>query len=172
MLWVGLASSAIYWLLGAILPNQMFLETIRVIQATMATAALVALSRGIWEAVSRPDPDRADALMIGVGLTQTAFATMGIWLLLFRLAYAPEINWMLNTLWFGFVTAWLPALSSLLLLAVPGVIRRGPGGEDVPPPTLIGVGCVSGLGLFGILAVLATQPNARWLVEVIRPWMY
>ena len=172
LLWVGGVSSGAYWLLGAILPNQPFLEMIRVVQATVATAALVALSRGIWDALTRDDPDRADALLIGTGLTQTAFATMGFWLLLYRLAYAGDINWMLNTLIFGFVTAWMPALSSVLLLAVPGVIRRGPGGEEIPPPTLIGVGCVTGLGVLGVLVVLATQPNARALVEAMRPWLY
>jgi len=172
VVWISAVVAGAYWLAGAFLPTQPWLEIVRIVQATCATAALVALSGGIWDALRRHDPDRADALLIGTGLTQFAFATSGIWLLLYRLAYAPDIPWMLSTLTFGFVAGWLPALASLLIIAVPGVLRRDAHGAEVPPATLIAVGCVAGAGVFAALVVLSIQPNALRVVEALRPWVH
>lgn len=170
ILWVVAAASLIYWVGASLLPTQTFLEFVRIMQATMALVALVALSHAIWCALVTEDPDRADVLTLGVALKEFAFWITGMWLLLFRLAERPE--WMLNVDWFGFLSGWLPALSSLVLVATPGIlIRDDKTGESVPPLTLILVGTVAGLGLFATLAVLAIQPNAVWLVEHLRPWI-
>jgi hypothetical protein len=179
-LWVAVTAAVVYWLAGSLLPTQPFLETVRIAQGTFSTVALVALSRATWAALVNPEPDRADALTLTVALKELSGLVMGIWLLLFRLSASPvpctpecgRAVWMLDTLWFGFVTGWLPALSSLLLVTVPGVLRRDEEtGENVPPGLLVAVGCVVGLGLFAVLVVLATKPDARWLVEALRPWM-
>lgn len=177
---VAVACALSYWPAALALPTQPWLEAVRVIQTTLATASLIALSRAIWESLANPEPDRVDALTFVVGLKEVSSAVTGAWLLLFRLAESGtrcpsgcgRPTWMLDTLWFGFVTGWMPALSSLLLIAVPGVLRQDKvTGEDVPPAMLIIVGCVAGLGLFATLVVLASRPDARDLVETLRPWI-
>lgn len=174
VLWVVLAASLIYWVGAKILPTQPFLEFVRIMQSTMALVALVALSHAIWCALVTDDPDRADVLTLGVALKEFAFWVTGLWLLMYRLAGPPghRPEWMLDVLFFGFLAGWLPALSSLVLVSVPGIlIRDDKTGESVPPLTLILVGAVAGLGLFATLAVLAIQPDALWLVEHLKPWI-
>src|SRR6476620_4342638 len=131
-LWAAIVCTAIYWIAGTILPRQPWLETVRIAQAPFALVALVALSRAFWFAITRRHPDRLDVLTIATSLKEFSFCWMGIWLLLYRLAGHP--SWMLDLLSFGFVAGWLPALSSLLLVGVPGILRRDEKtGEDVPP---------------------------------------
>lgn len=177
---IALACTLSYWPAAFLLPTQPWLEAVRVIQTTLATAALIALSRAIWGALANPDPDRVDALTFVVGLKELASIVTGAWLLLFRLsdsgvqcqAGCGRPIWLIDTFWYGFITGWLPALSSLLLITVPGVLRRDEvTGENVPPAMLVIVGCVAGLGLFATLIVLSARPDARDLVEALRPWI-
>ena len=174
-LWAAIVCTAIYWAAGAILPTQSWLETVRIAQATFALVALVALSRAFWYAITRRHPDRVDVLTIATSLKEFAFLWTGLWLLLYRLAgndsgHKPE--WMLDVLSFGFFAGWIPALSSILLVAVPGVLRRDEAtGEDIPPAMLIASGAIAGFGLFLALVVLAIRPDAHSLVEAIRPWV-
>ena len=173
-LWVAVACIVTYCAGAAIFPGQPWLEAVRIAQATAAMVALVALGPAIWISAVRRAPDRVDALTIATGIKEFAFLWTGIWLLLYRLAgndsgHKPE--WMLDVLSFGFVAGWLPALSSLLLVAVPGVLRQDHETGDVPPSVLIMIGGIAGAGLFATLVVLAVRPDAHVLVEALRPWI-
>lgn len=174
-LWAAIVFTAIYWLAATVLPTQPWLETVRIFQATGALVAIVAMSRAFWFAVTRTHPDMADVLTIAISLKEFAFLWTGCWLLLYRLAgndsgHKPE--WMLDVLTFGFVAGWIPALSSLLLVSTPGILRKDEAtGENVPPGILIATGAIAGLGLFLVLVVLALRPDAHNLVEAIRPYI-
>jgi hypothetical protein len=168
-LWVGIAAAAVYVLLGAVLPAQPFLEFVRIVMATAAVIASVAYSAEAWESATTERADQTDSIVIGIFLQHFTLAFTGIYLLLYRLAGRPE--WMLNTLTFGFVSGWLSALASFLHVWAPGVLRRTPETGEVPSARLRAVGFVAAVGMFATLVVLATQPNAVWIVESIRPWV-
>jgi hypothetical protein len=171
-LWVSLAAFVSYCALILSVERQLALEIVRITQATMGLVALVALSRALWFSLTEPHPDKADVLTVCVSLMQFSFCVGGVWLTIWRLGDNSIHHWMLDTYFFGFVSGWLPALSSLLLVMVPGVLRRDEGtGEDVPPFMLILVGAVAGLGLFASLMILTLQPDAAILVESLKPWV-
>lgn len=177
VLWVTILTSLPYWGIGPFLPRQPFLEGVRILQATSSLIGLIAISGAFWEVVKMSRPVREDWLVVSAWLMMSAFAAMGMWLLLYRLASEPGVistspHWMLWTLWFGFVTGWLPIVASSLLVCVPGILRDNPEtGERVPPLLLIIAGLVAGAGVFATLLVLATRPDAKGLVEAIRPWV-
>jgi hypothetical protein len=81
------------------------------------------------------------------------------------------LEWMLQLVSFGFLSGWMAALANILMVWAPGVLRRAGQDAEVPPARLRAVGLAAALGLFGALVVLASQPNAAWLVERIRPWL-
>jgi hypothetical protein len=179
-LWIAITATVIFLVAGYCLPTQPFLEAVRIIQATTSLAALVAYSPGLFYALCRRDPDATDAIALTIGMMLVAFNAMGLWLLVFRLAAAPEMaqsdslgrpSWMLDTLSFAFITGWLPSIASVMLMTVPGVLRRSDDGEPPLPVLLITVGCVSGAGLLATLIVLATKPDTRWIVEALHPYI-
>jgi hypothetical protein len=169
-LWVGMAALASYVVLGAVLPTQPFLEFVRIVMATAAVITAVAYGAEAWESATTERSDQTDSIVIGIFLQHFTLAFTGVWLLLYRLAGRPE--WMLNTLVFGFVSGWLSALASSLHVWAPGVLRRTPETGEVPSVRLRAVGIAAALGVFATLVVLATQPNAIWLVESMRPWVW
>jgi hypothetical protein len=180
LLW-GFLSALSYWAPGLFLSRQPFLEGVRILEATTSLVGLIAISLATWRAIARPDPDTGDALIIFAFLVELCATVAGFWLLLFRLsgdagvAPAPEARalWMIDTLWFGFVTGWLPTIASVILVTVPGVLRDNPEtGERVPPLLLITAGLVAGAGLLMTLIVLAARPDSRALVEAMRPWVH
>jgi len=177
VMWVTALTSIPYWLAGPFLPRQPFLEGVRILQATSSLIGLISISGAMWDVVRMRRPAREDWLVVSAWLMMSAFAAMGIWLLLFRLASDAGVAttspaWMLHTLWFGFVTGWIPVVASALLVCVPGILRDNPEtGERVPPLLLIIAGLVAGAGVFATLLVLATRPDAKALVEAIRPWV-
>jgi hypothetical protein len=177
VLWVTVLTSIPYWAVGPFLPRLPFLEGVRVLQTTSNLIGLIAISGAFWDVVKMRRPAREDWLVVAAWLMMSAFAVMGMWLLLYRLASDPSAvtsspSWMLHTLWFGFVTGWVPIVGSALLVCVPGILRDNPEtGERVPPLLLIIAGLVAGAGVFATLLVLATRPDAKALVEAIRPWV-
>lgn len=177
VLWVTVLTSIPYWAVGPFLPRLPFLEGVRVLQTTAALIGLIAISGAFWEVVKMRRPVREDWLVVSAWLMMSAFAVMGMWFLLYRLASDAGIistspHWMLHTLSFGFVTGWVPIVASALLVCVPGIRRDNPEtGERVPPLLLIVAGLVAGAGVFATLLVLATRPDAKALVEAIRPWV-
>jgi hypothetical protein len=167
--WTAIGCIIAYFVLGLALPEQPFLELIRILQATTAIVVVIAFSADAWESITSKDTDRTDSIVLGIFLQHVSLFWIGFWLLLYRLSGRPE--WMLNTLFFGFWGGWLSSLAALLHVWAPGVLRRVDNDAEVPTARLRAVGVAAALGVFGVLVVLATQPNARWLVESLRPWV-
>ena len=171
----AIACVAIYALLTAVLPRQPWLEAVRIAQATAAMVALVALSYEFISSASSSSPDRVDAITISSWLKDFSFFWIGLWMLLFRLsADTPDQRafWMVDTAFYGFVGGFMPAIASAMVAFIPGVFRRDPEtGQDAQPVRLLLAGLIAGLGLFGVLVVLAVKPDAHALVEAIRPWI-
>lgn len=167
--WTTVVCIIAYFALGFALPEQPFLELVRILQAVTAIVVVIAFSVDAWESLTSETTDRTDSIVIGIFLQHVSLFWIGFWLLLYRLSGRPE--WMLNTLFFGFWGGWLSSLAALLHVWAPGVLRRADSEGEIPPSRLRAVSLAAALGVFGVLVVLATQPNARWLVESIRPWV-
>jgi hypothetical protein len=180
--WIAGAATLVFLAAAFTLPTQPFFEAVRIIEGTTSTAALVAYSPAICFSITNRDPDRVDALSLTIGMMLLCFVSLGMWLTLFRLSATDGASmacdptgraaWMLDTYVFTFITGWLPSIASIMLLTIPGVLRRDEQvGVDPAPALLIGVGCVAGAGLLATMIVLATKPDTRWLVEALRPWV-
>jgi hypothetical protein len=167
--WTTIICIVVYFILGFSLPEQPFLELVRILQATTSIVVAIAFSADAWESLTSEKADKTDSIVIGIFLQHVCLFWIGFWLLLYRLSMRPE--WMLNTLFFGFWGGWLSSLAALLHVWAPGVLRRADNEDEVPTSRLRAVSLAAALGVFGTLVVLATQPNARWLVESIRPWV-
>jgi hypothetical protein len=167
--WITVAVLVGYSILGWLLPRQPFLEFIRILAATTSLVVAVSFSADAWESVTAEEPDRTDSLVVGIFLLSVSGFITNFWLLLFRLADTPD--WMLHILTWGFGSAMIAAIGNVLHVWAPGVLRKSPDGEDVPPARLRAVGVAAALGVFATLVVLATQPNAVWLVEAMRPYL-
>lgn len=177
VIWLTLLISIPYWIVGPLMPRQPFLEGVRILQATSSLIGLISISGAFFDVVKMRRPAREDWLVVSAWLMMSAFAVMGVWLLLYRLASDASVvtdspSWMLHTLLFGYVTGWVPVVASSILVCVPGILRDNPEtGERVPPFLLIVAGLVAGVGVFATLLVLATRPDAKSLLEAIRPWI-
>lgn len=171
-LWVTVVCLAAYVILGLTLPLQPFLELVRIFQATTALVAVVAFSADAWESLTSKDEsdEPTNSLIIGVFLQHVAMFWTGVWLLLYRLAEHPE--WMLNVLLFGFMSGWLSSIAAVLHVWAPGVLRSPCHDATVPPLRLRMAGLAAALGMFGVLVVLATRPNASRIVEALHPWIW
>lgn len=169
--WVTIACILIYVALASTLPTQPFLEFVRILQATTAIIVAVAFSADAWDALTADEneADPTDSLVIAAFIQHLALFFTGFWLLLYRLADRP--SWMLDVLAFGFVSGWLSSLASILTVWAPGVLRSGGRAAEIPPARLRMVGVAAAVGVFATLVVLATQPNAQWIVDNLRPWV-
>ena len=168
-----LASTAVYFLLGFMLPRQPFLELIRIVMAAAALIAAISFSADAWQSVTSEEKHPTDSLVVGVFLQHTSLFWIAFWLLMYRLSgpIGERSEWMLNTLSFGFLGGWLSSIASLLHVWAPGVLRKTDPEAEIPSARLRAVGLAAALGVFGILWVLAAQPNARDIIERIRPWV-
>jgi len=169
VLWIGIIWLVLFLALAKSLPEQPFLEFVRIVAATTSFVVAVAFSKAAWESVSSDESDSTDSLAIGIFLLAVSNFVTNVYLLLYRLAEQPA--WMLNVYSFALFSGWLAAMAAVLHVWAPGVLRRGPNGDDVPPARLRTVGVVAAAGVFVTLFVLATQPNIIWLVEAMRPYL-
>lgn len=167
--WTTITCIVAFFILGFTLPEQPFLELVRILQATTSIVVAIAFSADAWESLTSEKEDTTDSIVIGIFLQHVSLFWVGFWLLLYRLSGRPE--WMINTLFFGFWGGWLSSIAALLHVWAPGVLRRLGNEDEVPTARLRAVGVATAIGVFGILVVLATQPNAQWLVELIRPYV-
>jgi hypothetical protein len=174
-LWYAVVAVLTYIIGILAIPRQPWLEIVRITQATLAMVAIVALSSELWRSLKRRAPDRVDSLTVSTGLKEFAFLWTGVWLLLWRLSGSSPSDrqdWLLDSALFGLLSGWVPSISSLLLITVPGVLRYDPAtGEDVPPIRLVAAGIIAGVGLFCVLVILATKPNVRDVVASLRTWI-
>jgi hypothetical protein len=174
-LWFAIVSVLVYTIGVLAIPRQPWLEIVRIVQATLAMVALVALSSELWRSIKRRNPDRVDSLTISTGLKEFAFLWTGVWLLLWRLSGSTmneRQDWLLDSALFGFLAGWVPSISSLLLITVPGVLRHDAvTGENVPPIRLIAAGIIAGTGLFCVLVILATKPDVHGIIAALRTWI-
>jgi hypothetical protein len=167
--WITVLVIVLYSILGAILPRQPFMEFIRILAATTSLVVAVSFSSDAWQSITAEKPDRTDSLVVGIFLLAVSGVISNVWLLLFRLAERPD--WMLHVLTWGFGSAMIATIGNVLHVWAPGVLRKDPDGDDVPPARLRAVGVAAAIGVFATLVVLATQPNAVWIVEELRPWL-
>jgi hypothetical protein len=169
VLWISVAILVAYIVLALLIPRQPFLEFIRILAATSSLVVAVSFSADAWESITAEKPDRTDSLVVGIFLLAVSGFSTNFWLLFYRLAERPD--WMLHILAWGFLSATLATIGNVLHVWAPGVLRKDPDGLEVPPARLRAVGVAAALGVFATLIVLASQPNAAWIVEALRPYL-
>ncbi|WCS27204.1 hypothetical protein LOK46_10425 [Methylobacterium sp. NMS14P] len=139
-------------------------ESVRIFVLAAAAIALVTyMPNAMRAAAERPWPSPSSRGVWGVYLLALGSVGSGVFGLLWRLGGFQ--NFVVNNA----VNYYFIALSGvgfMLMVSAPNLF-----GEGVPPKEriLLGSKWVVALGLVLILAL--TQPDLRWLVEKLRPWL-
>ena len=160
---VGLALIAMFVITAIAVPNRPLTEALRIMQISVGSVVLFAYGVDAWAAARKRYLDHGEQLTLGICVGFAAVVFGGIWALLWRLAGQPA--WMYNSDFNAFM-AFLVIIAGTLHITAPGAING-----IVPRRNWIWWGCAVGLAVLVSTMILSLQPDVRWIVDGIEPFM-
>lgn len=140
-----------YWPIAAILPQDIILELINGLIASLSVGLVVAYIPGVWYRL-RMSPYQisgADMLVLGIATVQIAIASLFVWAWVYRILDTPE--WMVDHPFRGWIV-YLLALGGVLHLMASDV---GISAESIPDRVWMHLGIAVAVGMMVGVLVLA-----------------
>ncbi len=117
MIWIAISLSLIYWIMAAIAPVDITLESLNWILVATATVVTIAYAPVAIGAVASGRPDRVEQLVLGIVCSWGATIAMRTWSGVWRFLDQPD--WMASSRIFGFFI-YISILGGVLHITAPG----------------------------------------------------
>lgn len=164
---IVLGGALTFFAFGIILcvaPTHELIEYLRIMQASVAVAVVIAYAPSAFDAVRKKRPNMADQVSMGISLGFLSLMGSGLWFLLWRLSGKPD--WMLDS-WLAALLIFASIIAGVLHLSAPGAING-----VIPKRNFVWLGAAVGLGSLLFLTVMVFEPDLRPLVERLEDWLH
>lgn len=152
-----------YQTFNVFVPNADMIVATRIIAAAFYSVVVYAYAGDAWAAVRRPEPTKADFLIVGIWLSFLSHLLQTVYAAIYRLADAPQ--WLLNAEIVPLIVLF-SMMAAVLHVAATGSIDG-----EVPRRSRIALGICVGAAVLMVGAIVATRPDIGPAIERTRPYI-